>query len=64
LIASLLLDDYLGITVRPITSAVRRRDIYAPLPPADRHPHADELIAALLATADALNPRSEPRARA
>lgn len=53
-VASLLLDDYTGIVVRPLKDPVRRRDIYLLLPPGDRHPLAQQLTDALIATAQAI----------
>jgi DNA-binding transcriptional LysR family regulator len=53
-VASLLVDDYNGIVVRPIKDRMRRRDIYLLLPPGDRHPLAKELADALTATAQAI----------
>jgi hypothetical protein len=38
LIPSLLKDEYSGIAIRPVKEAIRQRDIYALLPPGDRHP--------------------------
>ncbi len=46
-VPSLLADDYEGVVIRPVREAIRRRDIYALLPPGDRHPHARDVIAAL-----------------
>ena len=53
-VASLLVDDYNGIVVRPIKDRMRRRDIYLLLPPGDRHPLAKQLADALMATAQAI----------
>jgi DNA-binding transcriptional LysR family regulator len=50
-VASLLIHDYAGAVTRPIKDQIRRRDIYALLPPGDRHPLAKPLIDALSATA-------------
>src|SRR4051812_7196427 len=50
-VPSLLLGDYSGVVVRPVKEAIRRRDIYALLPPGDRHPLAKEVVAALGETA-------------
>src|SRR4051812_20568156 len=46
-IPSLVLDEYSGITIRPVKEAIRRRDIYALLPPGDRHPRARQMVQAL-----------------
>jgi DNA-binding transcriptional LysR family regulator len=54
-VPSLLLDDYSGVTIRPVKDPMRRRDIYALLPPGDRHPLAKHVIDALIETADELN---------
>src|SRR5207244_2340272 len=50
-VPSLLIDDYSGVAVRPIDGAMRRRDIYALLPPGDRHPLATRVLDALVETA-------------
>jgi DNA-binding transcriptional LysR family regulator len=50
-VPSLLIGDYNGVAVRPVKEAVRRRDIYALLPPGDRHPLAKRVIDALVETA-------------
>lgn len=53
-VASLLIHDYTGVVVRPLTDAIRRRDIYALLPPGARHPLARPLSDALIDAAAAL----------
>lgn len=50
-VPSLLLGDYTGVAIRPIQEAIRRRDIYALLPPGDRHPLAKQIVDALTETA-------------
>lgn len=50
-VPSLLLDEYTGIAIRPVKQAIRRRDIYALLPPGDRHPRARQVVDALVETA-------------
>jgi DNA-binding transcriptional LysR family regulator len=50
-VPSLLKDEYSGITIRPAREEIRRRDIYALLPPGDRHPLARHVVEALVATA-------------
>src|SRR3954453_14956347 len=50
-VPSLLLDDYSGIAIRPVKEAIRPRDIYALLPPGDRHPRARQVVDALIETA-------------
>jgi len=50
-VASLLIHDYAGAVTRPVKDPIRRRDIYALLPPVDRHPLARPLINALTDTA-------------
>jgi DNA-binding transcriptional LysR family regulator len=50
-VPSLLVGDYSGIAVRPVREAIRRRDIYALLPPGDRHPRARQVIDALVEAA-------------
>src|SRR3954470_563710 len=47
-VPSLLADDYRhGVVVRAVDGPMRRRDIYALLPPGDRHPNVDDVLAAL-----------------
>jgi DNA-binding transcriptional LysR family regulator len=47
-VASLLADDYRHvIAVRPVDGPMRRRDIYALLPPGERHPNVNDVLAAL-----------------
>jgi DNA-binding transcriptional LysR family regulator len=55
-VASLLTDDYTGAVIRPVKDPIRRRDIYALLPPGDRHPLAKPLINALIDTAAQTSP--------
>ena len=50
-VASLLIHDYAGAAIRPVKDPIRRRDIYALLPPGNRHPLATPLINALIDTA-------------
>jgi DNA-binding transcriptional LysR family regulator len=50
-VPSLLIDDYSGIAIRPVKEAIPRRDIYALLPPGDRHPLAKQVLDALMETA-------------
>jgi DNA-binding transcriptional LysR family regulator len=50
-VPSLLIDDYSGIAIRPVKEAIPRRDIYALLPPGDRHPLAKHVLDALIETA-------------
>ena len=50
-VPSLLVDDYSGVVIRPIDGAMRRRDIYALLPPGDHHPLATRVLNALIETA-------------
>src|SRR3989454_6998086 len=54
-VPSLLIGDYSGVAVRPVREAVRRRDIYALLPPGDRHPLARRVIDTLIETAAEFN---------
>ena len=54
-VASLLIGDYAGVAVRPVKDAIRRRDIYALLPPGDRHPLATPVIDAFTAAAAELD---------
>ena len=50
-VPSLLISEYSGITVRSVSDPIRRRDIYALLPPGDRHPLARHVVDALIETA-------------
>lgn len=50
-IPSLLAEDQPGVVVRAVDGPLRPRDVYALLPPGDRHPHARHLLAALDAAA-------------
>src|SRR4051794_29613863 len=50
-VPSLLIGDYGGIAIRPVKEHMRRRDIYALLPPGDRHPRARQVIDAFVETA-------------
>jgi DNA-binding transcriptional LysR family regulator len=54
-VPSLLADDYGGIAIRPIKGPMRRRDVYALLPPGDRHPLARRVLDALIETATEFN---------
>jgi DNA-binding transcriptional LysR family regulator len=56
-VPSLLIDDYDGIAIRPVKEAMRRRDIYALLPPGDRHPRARQVVDALVDTAAGFDAR-------
>ena len=47
-VPSLLAGDYAGVAIRPVKERIRRRDIYALLPPGDRHPRARQVIDALV----------------
>src|SRR5829696_2333962 len=51
-IPSLLAEEHQGIVVRAIHGPIRRRDIYALLPPGDRHAHAHHVLAALRGAAE------------
>jgi DNA-binding transcriptional LysR family regulator len=46
-VPGLLADDTHGIVMRPVDGPSRHRDVYALLPPGDRHPHARHVLAAL-----------------
>ena len=50
-VPSLLIGDYGGVAIRPVKERVRGRDIYALLPPGDRHPRARQVIDAFVETA-------------
>jgi DNA-binding transcriptional LysR family regulator len=56
-IPSLMAHAHPDIVVRPVDGPIRHRDIYAVLPPGERHPHARHVLAALQTAArDALRP--------
>jgi DNA-binding transcriptional LysR family regulator len=50
-VPSLLVGDYSGMAIRPVKEPIRRRDIYALLPPGDRHPRARQVVDTLVETA-------------
>ena len=50
-IPSLLARDFKDAVTRPVAGSMRRRDVYALLPPGDRHPLAPEVLDALRETA-------------
>jgi DNA-binding transcriptional LysR family regulator len=50
-VPSLLVGDYKDVAIRPVKEAIPRRDIYALLPPGDRHPRARQVIEALVESA-------------
>jgi DNA-binding transcriptional LysR family regulator len=50
-VPSLLSGDYKDVVIRPVKEQIRRRDIFALLPPGDRHPRARQVIDALIETA-------------
>jgi len=50
-VPTLLLGEYTGIAIRSVKEAIRRRHIYALLPPGDRHPLAEHVIDTLIETA-------------
>jgi DNA-binding transcriptional LysR family regulator len=55
-VPSLLADDYRRVVaVRPIDGPMRRRDIYALLPPGDRHHNVHDVLAALREAAHAFD---------
>ena len=54
-VPSLLIDEYNGVTIRPVKDPMRRRDIYVLLPPGDRHPLAKHVIDTLIETAAEFN---------
>jgi DNA-binding transcriptional LysR family regulator len=62
-VPSLLADDYRQvIVVRPIDGPMRRRDIYALLPPGERHPNVSDVLVALREAAHAydVSPAASP----
>jgi DNA-binding transcriptional LysR family regulator len=50
-VPSLLSGDYKDVVIRRVKERIRRRDIFALLPPGDRHPRARQVIDALIETA-------------
>jgi hypothetical protein len=50
-VPSLLTDEYSGVTIRPVSDPMLRRDIYALLPSGEHHPLAKPVIDALIETA-------------
>jgi DNA-binding transcriptional LysR family regulator len=59
-VPSLLKDELGGIAIRPVEEEIRRRDIYALLPPGDRHPLARHVVDALIQTAAGFDARRSP----
>lgn len=57
-VPSLLARDFADAVMRPVDGPMRRRDIYALLPPGDRHPLAAEVVEALRTTATEFDPGS------
>jgi DNA-binding transcriptional LysR family regulator len=55
-VPSLLIHEYIGVVIRAVKDPIRQRDIYALLPPGDRHPLAKPLIDALVQTASQTQP--------
>ena len=51
-VPTLLADDYPGVATRPLEQPMRLRDIYALLPPGERHPLARSVVEALADTAE------------
>lgn len=50
-VPSLLIGDYAGVAIRRTDAPIARRDIYALLPPGERHPRARQVVKALSDTA-------------
>lgn len=50
-VPSMLARDFEAAVMRPVAGPMRTRDIYALLPPGDRHPRAAAVLGALVATA-------------
>ncbi len=50
-VPSMLARDFDAAVMRPVAGPMRTRDIYALLPPGDRHPRAAEVLRALVETA-------------
>ena len=51
-VPGLLAGDTHGIVLRAIDGPSRHRDVYALLPPGERHPHARRVLAALQGAAE------------
>ncbi|MBS1879576.1 MAG: LysR family transcriptional regulator [Actinobacteria bacterium] len=47
LVPGLLADDHPGIAIRPVDGGLRARDVYALLPPGERHPLVAKVIVAM-----------------
>jgi DNA-binding transcriptional LysR family regulator len=62
-VPSLLVGDYSDVVIRSVKEPIRRRDIYALLPPGDRHPRARQVIDALVETAADFAGPAEPAIR-
>lgn len=58
-VPGLLVEDYGGVAVRRVKEGTRRRDVYALVPPGDRHPLVGKAIDALLNTAAEFGPPAE-----
>ncbi|CAB4918705.1 unannotated protein [freshwater metagenome] len=55
-VPGLLAHEHPDIVVRPLDGPLPRRQVYAMLPPGDRHPHARRVLAALQEAADDFAP--------
>jgi len=60
-VPSLLVEDLPKAVMRPVDGPMRRRDIFALLPPGSRHSHTDDVLKALTDTAAAFNANPCPR---
>lgn len=56
-VPSLLAEDFPNAVMHPVDGPMRRRDIFALLPPGSRHPQTGHLVRALAATATELTAR-------
>ncbi|MDO9408662.1 LysR family transcriptional regulator [Patulibacter sp.] len=56
-VPSLLVHEHPDIVMRPVAGPLPRRQIYAMLPPGERHPHARHVLTALREAADDFAPR-------
>lgn len=55
-VPGLLAHEHPDIVVRPLDGPLPRRQVYAMLPPGDRHPHARDVLTALREAAEAFAP--------
>jgi DNA-binding transcriptional LysR family regulator len=54
-VPGLLVEDHSHVSIRPVDGLNRRRDIYALVPPGDRHPLTRSILDAMRETAVEFN---------